>query len=127
MAFRAAKWLVVLALTLSLGAHWALLQSMAWVGMLVTYSQDATVGEALTKTFDGEHPCQLCHFVREGRKAESKHEQSLKLEAKKQFICESVLAILYPPAEFSLAPLPRFQAVPRADVPPLPPPRAPFA
>ena len=67
---RLTRLLVVLTLTLSLGAHWVLLQSVAWMGMVVHYSQNATVTEALSKTFDGQHPCKLCKFVKEGKQSE---------------------------------------------------------
>jgi hypothetical protein len=68
------RWLVVLALTLSLGAHWALLQSVAWVGMMAAYSRDGFIAEALSKTFDGQHPCCLCKMIQQGRAAEKKQE-----------------------------------------------------
>jgi hypothetical protein len=57
---------ILLALVLSLGLHWTVLQSAAWVGMVVSYSQDGTVLDALQKTFDGEHPCPLCKLVERG-------------------------------------------------------------
>jgi hypothetical protein len=67
---RLQKWLVVLALVLSIGGHWAFLQSVAWVGMAVTYSKDASLSQALEKTFDGHHLCKLCKIVRAGKKAQ---------------------------------------------------------
>ena len=63
------KRFVVLALVLVTGGDWALLQTAAWVGMAVSYSQDSTLRKALVKTFDGQHPCQLCKVVRHGEKA----------------------------------------------------------
>jgi hypothetical protein len=66
------KRFVVLALVLVTGGHWALLQSIAWVGMAVSYSHDSTLKEALVKTFDGQHPCKLCRAVEEGKKSERK-------------------------------------------------------
>jgi len=70
-----AKSLLVLALVLSLGLHWAFLQSVAWTGMLVNYSQDASFTEAWSKTFDGKHPCKLCTSIQKGRAAEKKQDQ----------------------------------------------------
>jgi len=66
----AARILACLVLTLTLGLHWAVLQSVAWTGMLVQYSRDATFVEALQKTFDGKHPCSLCRFIQQGGKSE---------------------------------------------------------
>ncbi|MEY2598439.1 MAG: hypothetical protein RLZZ142_698 [Verrucomicrobiota bacterium] len=59
-----------------LGGHWAVLQTAAWVSMAVEYSKNDSLSSALTKTFDGEHPCQLCHAVKEGRSKEQKQDQS---------------------------------------------------
>jgi hypothetical protein len=39
MPVRLLKLPVVLALMVSIGLHWALLQSVAWVGMVVRYSR----------------------------------------------------------------------------------------
>ena len=37
--FRSSKTFLGLSLAVLLGAHWLLLQSVAWVGMIITYSQ----------------------------------------------------------------------------------------
>jgi hypothetical protein len=39
------------------------LQVVAWTRMLYQYSQGSTVSEALQKTFDGKHPCEICKRV----------------------------------------------------------------
>jgi hypothetical protein len=62
-------------LVLFLGLHWALLQAVAWTGMLINYSRDASLTEAVTQTFDGEHPCKLCNAIKQGRAEEKKQEQ----------------------------------------------------
>ena len=72
MVYRSSKTLLGLTLAVVLGAHWLLLQSVAWVGMVVSYSQSAPLTEAISMTFDGEHPCKLCIAVKEGKKAEKK-------------------------------------------------------
>jgi hypothetical protein len=115
--------LVVLALVFSIGAHWLVLQSVAWVGMVVSYSQEASVTEAISKTFDGEHPCRLCEFVKEGRKAEGQQQKALKLEAKKDFFCQIECLALCPPRDFSLAPALALAVLSRSLAPALPPPR----
>ncbi len=52
---------------LSIGAQWAVLQGVAWIGMAVSYSlEEGSVGEGLSKTFDGDHPCPLCQMVEKG-------------------------------------------------------------
>lgn len=48
------------------GAHWAALQTVAWGRMFLEFSAQDSVAAALTKTFDGQHPCPMCLKVREG-------------------------------------------------------------
>ena len=42
--------------------------------MVVDYSREGSVSEALAKTFDGKHPCPLCKAIAAGKKAEKKSE-----------------------------------------------------
>ena len=67
-----------------LGGHWAVLQTVAWVGMAIDYAQTESLGTALDKTFSGEHPCDLCQVVTRGVNEEKKHDAAnvlVKLEA----------------------------------------------
>ena len=83
-------------LVLSLGLHWTLLQTVAWTGMLLTYSRGTSLSEAVTKTFDGQHPCALCKFVRDGRAEEKEQEQQqLKPGSKLD------LGLIWQPVDFS--------------------------
>jgi len=66
----ATRTITVLVLVFSLGLHWAFLQAVAWTGMLISYSQEGSFGEAVQKTFDGEHPCPLCKAIEKGRAEE---------------------------------------------------------
>jgi len=66
MLIRCAHLLLVLTLLVSVGGHWALLQTAAWAGMFVSHAQQGSLVEALSKTFDGEHPCALCKVVKRG-------------------------------------------------------------
>lgn len=70
----AVRFATVLLLVLSLGLHWAVLQTVAWTGMIVSYSRDASFTEAVTKTFDGEHPCTMCKVIKRGRAEEKQRE-----------------------------------------------------
>jgi hypothetical protein len=83
--------LAFLAFFLLAGGHWAILQTGAWMGMIVAYSKDGDVPTAISKTFDGKHPCALCCVVHEGRKQEEKKAPVLQLELKKDFIIRSFL------------------------------------
>src|SRR5262245_50826346 len=69
---KVAQILVVGALVCAIGGHWATLQSLAWVGMFLKYSQSDSLKPALIKTFDGQHPCKLCRLIETGKKSEKK-------------------------------------------------------
>ncbi len=59
---------------MSLGMHWALLKTVAWTSMVITYSQRGSLQEAISKTFDGKHPCALCNAIQKGRADEQKQD-----------------------------------------------------
>jgi hypothetical protein len=105
------------------GGQWLVLQSLAWTGMLIKYSQDASLIEALAKTFDGEHPCNICKGLQQEK--ETDQEQSVPVEKKFDLKCLALLParILYPPSSFDLQPVVRSKAFACADAPPVPPPR----
>jgi len=69
---KASKILVVAMLSLTLGLHWTLLQSVAWVGMIAGYSRQGSLQQAVARTFDGKHPCPLCKLIRAGKNSENK-------------------------------------------------------
>lgn len=46
---------------------------MAWANMIWTYTtQDGSVLAGAKKTFDGEHPCNMCDSIKEAKKQEKK-------------------------------------------------------
>jgi hypothetical protein len=56
-----------------IGGHWGVLQTVAWANMIWTYStQDGSVLAGAKKTFDGEHPCNMCDSIKEAKKQEKK-------------------------------------------------------
>jgi len=72
---RCGKFLVIAALVLTTGAHWAALQTIAWTTMLAAnLSRQQSLTEAVSQTFDGEHPCPLCKAIAAGKKSEQKSE-----------------------------------------------------
>ena len=66
--------ITVLALCCAIGLQWIALQSVAWTTMIVEYSKCAPLGKAIAQTFDGAHPCSLCHVVNNGKNSEKKSE-----------------------------------------------------
>jgi hypothetical protein len=116
---RLQKWFVVLALVVSIGGHWAILQSVAWVGMAVSYSKSSNICQALEKTFDGKHLCKLCKLVRAGKKAESSGD--LKIDLKKiDLFADAQTFFVFESPPFS--PQIGFGCPPRRTIAPLLPP-----
>ena len=110
-------------LAASLGMHWAVLQTVAWAGMLAEFSKDAPLVEAIGKTFSGDNPCRLCIEVNKGRSAEQTPEGVLKVQKldllcalPEPFIVEGAL----PSVGSAMAPLRTYLSPP----PTPPPPRA---
>jgi hypothetical protein len=116
------KIFFVLALVATLAAHWALLQTVAWTTMLADNLQSSSFHEAVTKTFDGKHPCCLCKAIAAATQSEKKMDlsfQSQKLEfppLKENFT-------LVAPPQFQLLPQENFSAKSFAQKPLLQPPR----
>ena len=71
---RAGQVLLVFVLLSISGAHWLVLQSIAWSAMLVEYAHDSALVDAVSQTFDGEHPCGLCKQIAQEKKTEKKTE-----------------------------------------------------
>jgi len=90
--------------------------------MLVANARRAPLSEAVAKTFDGNHPCDLCHAVANGQKSENKSEM-LPTIAKMDLICTTRLVTCLPPCvpyEYERV----RSAIPeRSQMPPVPPPR----
>ena len=113
----------ILALCLSLGFHWLALQSVAWTTMLVANARPTPLSEAVAKTFDGAHPCELCQAVAAGKKSEKKSEV-LPAVVKLDLIC-TLRTLSGCRRGFPMDIRGRTSAIPeRAQAPPVPPPRS---
>jgi hypothetical protein len=113
----------ILALCLSLGIHWVALQSIAWTTMLVENVWHTPLSEAVAKTFDGGHPCNLCHAVAEGKKSEKKSEV-LPMVAKIDLICNTRPMRWVAPWVSYEYPRKNSAMAERSQAPPVPPPRS---
>lgn len=118
------KIVTVLVLVLTLGLHWAFLQSVAWLSMVVKYSQQYPLRQAIVMTFDGQHPCSICLFVSHGRQEEQRQSQQ------QHFTILKVESIAFEPSVFAFLPPPTEHPQPPdlirsrpAEAPPYPPPR----
>ena len=91
--------LTTCALCTALGLHWFALQSLAWTMMIVEYSKQAPLRAAISQTFDGQHPCSLCHAVQKGKSAERKSDVQSQTQ-KMDLICATGLIALIPSVKF---------------------------
>lgn len=56
------------------GGQWVILQVTAWSGMIITRTIERGMGEALSSTFDGQHPCKFCHAIKKAQQGEQRSE-----------------------------------------------------
>ena len=126
MLVRLGKIFVVIVLVTMLGAHWALLQTVAWTTMLASNLGKESMTQSMTDTFDGRHPCCLCKAIAAEKKAEKKSE-AVTATQKLEFPPVAENFILVAPSKFRLMRLANtFTSFPTRQ-PPTPPPRAHFA
>lgn len=118
--------MLVLTLVATLGAHWALLQTVAWTTMLANNLQSGSFREAMTRTFDGQHPCCLCRAIAAGKKSEKKSE-AVSPVVKMEFPPVTEKLVLISPESTSAFSWAEFSADLSFHKPPVPPPRAIFA
>ncbi len=112
----------------SIGAQWVVLQSVAWIGMAVSYSvETGSLSDGLSMTFDGEHPCPLCCAIEVGTESEDEQPYNTVEVKVKQPLDDGrpSVVVVVPPAPL----LARIQAdgvsAPRRGwPPPLPPPQS---
>jgi hypothetical protein len=124
------KWVgnlfLIVALLAATGAQWMVLQSVAWAGMIVSYSEKAPLKIALAETFDGKHPCCLCKAIAAAKKSEKKNEFTLALK-KLEFPPAPENFVLVAPSQFQLLPMANAFAESISQRPLTPPPRGLFA
>jgi hypothetical protein len=111
------------ALCCAIGLHWVALQSFAWTNMLIEYSKRGPLCQAIAQTFDGAHPCSLCHVVATGKASEKKSDIQSPVP-KIDIICVArVIELISPFALFQYA-LRDFSISELGHSPPVPPPRS---
>lgn len=120
------KIFLVFALIVTLGAHWALLQTVAWTTMLADNLHATSFHEAMAKTFDGKHPCCLCKAIAAAKKSEKKSE-AVSLTLKLEFPPVAEKFAFISPKPISAFSLTDFTSDSSFQKPPLPPPRGFFA
>lgn len=126
---RIARLLLLIALMVSIGGQWALLQTAAWVRMTVVYSaQTGSVVEGLTRAFDGTHPCRMCRAIKKGTDSERKDPKQETAKQKLElFSQERVLIVFAAPVARQTFAEAEESASKRTIMPPTPPPRCGLA
>lgn len=122
MFVRSGKFLVVFALVLSTGLHWAALQTVAWGTMLAANLTTSSFADAVSDTFDGEHPCCLCKAIKSGKESEKKSEAVAPV-LKMEFPLIAERFLLIAPRAFQPFVAKKFSADTFTSKPPVPPPR----
>jgi hypothetical protein len=91
--------------------------------MLVEKSKHESLGSAFSQTFDGSHPCSLCHFVSKGKSSEKKSDLQ-QATAKIDMLCAPrAISLPRQPVRFDYS-LGDFSFRIRNHSPPVPPPRS---
>ncbi len=125
MFVRFGKIFVVVALIASTGAHWAVLQSVAWTTMLADNLRTHSLSESVARTFDGKYPCPICKAIAAAKKSEKKTESTLQTQ-KLEFPPAKGNPVLIAPSNFRLLPPVNFFAESLTQKPLTPPPRGFF-
>lgn len=117
-----ARAVTIFALCCAMGLHWLALQSIAWTSMIVTYSKQGSFCHAISQTFDGDHPCSLCHIVNKGKTTEKRSDLQSPTPKIDMFCTKRAITLLPPlvNSEYSTS-NPSLREIGHS--PPVPPPR----
>jgi hypothetical protein len=114
--------IVLAAFVFSCGGQWYALQCAAWVSMIHDYAQTVPLTDAVSMTFSGQYPCEICKAIAEKKQSENDKICSLE-KYEKNFLSPTAFTLTRPtPAPFHYADyLTSLQT--RSEPPPTPPPR----
>jgi hypothetical protein len=116
---------MILAVLSAMGAHWTVLQSIAWTTMLADNLGRCSLSEAVHQTFDGRHPCCLCKAIAEGKKSEEKKDFTPASQRLEFPLLKEGIAVIAPAVIAPAAPADTFADL-LSQKPPTPPPRGLF-
>jgi hypothetical protein len=114
--------LAVFMMLVVIGGPWTIMQVTAWTTMLAGNLRSRSFSEAVTCTFDGQHPCSLCNAIAAQKKSESKSEATPALE-RIEFLPMTESFAMAEPASIPLRILATFPGRFLEEQPPTPPPR----
>jgi len=101
------------------------LQSIAWTSMIIDYSKRGTLCQAIAQTFDGAHPCSLCHIVDKGKTSEKKSDLQPSTPRIDMICTKRVITLVRQFAHVDCV-AGNFSVFRIAEPPPVPPPRNSF-
>lgn len=122
MLARLRNIVLIFTLLAATGAHWGVLQSVAWTTMLAQNLRADCFTEAVTRTFDGQHPCSLCKAIAAGKRSEKKAEFTMPL-VRFEFPPAPQCSLVIAPESVPLSPAVNVFAEGLSQQPPTPPPR----
>jgi hypothetical protein len=114
--------LLIAVLLVGTGAHWGALQSVAWTRMLAENLRTASFADAVSRTFDGQHPCSICKVIANAKKSDKQVEFSQPL-TKLEFPLTTQSLLLVAPTRSQLVPTANELVDSLSQPPPTPPPR----
>jgi hypothetical protein len=118
---------MLLVLFAASGGHWMALQSLAWTRMLLSYSRGGHIVTAVTKTFDGKHPCSLCKEVARSKSTEPRPTNAMELESQATFVQPALVTLVRLEGTSWKLEIPEWHGEVRAEQPTAPPPRGELA
>ena len=97
-------------------------QTIAWAQMLQDYSRNASITEAIAKTFSGRSPCDMCTRISEEQQREGRTPAVVKFDKKAEaFLVEFLAGLKAPESEdCSYFPPHLREPIKRSDAPPAP-------
>src|SRR5262245_24675408 len=120
-----ARALTISALCCAIGLQWVALQSIAWTSMIIDYSKHGSLCAAIAQTFDGTHPCPLCHIHDKEKSSEKKSDLQLPMP-KIDMICTKPAITMVHSFTYVDYMAGNFSAFQMGESPPVPPPRNPL-
>ena len=123
---KTASLLVLVATLMAMNVHLGIAQYAAWATMIYDYqASEGSLSKAVEMTFDGEHPCDLCHVVRRGMDSEAQEDEAVLPNTQIKLLLTDRKGITVEAADLSyLLSLNNFEFIPETYIDiPEPPPR----
>ena len=94
----------------------------------MSYSRCGNLVEAVTKTFDGKHPCELCKEVARSRSTEPQQPtRNMEVESQATFVAPVLMTMVRMEGASWKLEIPEWHGEIRAEQPTAPPPRGAVA